>query len=381
MITLTQIAQPEFLYDGLRHLREHGGQAPGLDGIRYGDLSPSEWGEITRAISKALLRFSYRPQRTRKVPIPKPGTTEQRILSLGSDCDRIVALAIHRTLEPHLDQLFLPGSWGFRSGRGVWQMLAHLKRTAEETGRWVLAIDDVRKAFDNVRIDKLTETLERAQHDLKGKDTPIKLNDSVRKLIAVIAKGTAQTRTIGLDQGNNVSPMALNVVLHYIHDLPLTAAVNFPVWYRFADNLAYLCQSVSEGQQMLDRVEKLLQHSGLRLKGKEGVTDLRTNPTQLLGFQLREQNGSLHFSAGQHAWDTLEEHLRNAHTANDPHQVANEAITGWINALGPAFENGKPVVSRICRLANRFGFDEIDRDRTETQVTEAWRRWEEMIQV
>lgn len=380
VITLTQVAHPDYLYECLQHLRQHGGPAPGLDGIGYGDLSPSEWGEIVQRISKALLRFTYRPQPTRKAPIPKPGTSERRLLSLGSTCDRIVSLAIHRTLEPHLDPLFLPGSWGFRSGRGVWQMLAHLKRTMEETGRWVLGIDDVRKAFDNVPIDKLLEAMQKAQADLKDEEYSLKISNAVLKLIAVLAKGTAQTRTVGIDQGNNISPTELNVLLHYIHDQPLTATVSFPFWYRYADNLTYLCQSVSEGQQMLDRVKKHLRKSGLRLKGKDGVTDLRRNPATLLGFTLREQNGALTLSAGQPAWEHLEEHLRKAHEANDPLRMAEQVVTGWINFLGPAFEDGKPVVTQLCCLLTRYGFGEMSRDWIETQVTEAWGRWEEMVE-
>lgn len=378
-VTLQQIAKPEFLYACCRHLQQHGGQAPGQDGISYSELSPTEWGDVVQSLSRAILKSRYRPQQTRKQPIPKPGSDEKRILSIGSTCDRIVGLALQQMLEPHLDRLFLDGSWGFRRQRSTWRMLAKLKRQVEATGRWVLAIDDVRQAFDNVPIDGLLDALQKAQQELKTLDDPVAVNDSVLKLVAVVAKGTAQTRNIGLDQGHNISPMSLNVLLHYVHDVPLTAALSFPCWYRYADNLVYPCRDVAEGRKVLRRAGELLHQSGLSLKGNDGVTDLRKHPAFVLGFMLREQNGHLHLSVGKLAWQTLAEHLSDAHRALNPLQVADMVITGWINALGPAFADGEPVVSRICSLAVRFGFREISRERINRQVMRAWRRWDRII--
>lgn len=379
-VTLSQIANNDFLYDCFLHLREHGGWGAGLDQITFSDLSPSEWGAVMRQLQKTLLRSRYRPQRPRHVPIPKPGTTEKRTLKLGSIVDRVVALALHRTLEPHFDKLFLAGSWGFRHGRGTWHMLADLKNTIEHKQRWILAIEDVRKAFDNVEIAQLVNTLTQARQDLMTLGTnKATINQSVFKLIAAVAKGTTQDRTLGIDQGNNFSPTSLNIVLHYIHDMPLTATGLFPFWWRYADNLVYLCQDVSEGQQMLDVVQGLLGKAGLTLKGKDGVTDLRMNPVQLLGFQLQEQNGKLHLRPGEQAWDELRRHLMNAHETTNPTRVAQQVILGWIDALGPAFENGERIVTKICKQLLQFGFREISPALIEERMRQAWERWKKVI--
>ena len=94
-----------------------------------------------------------------------------------------------------------------------------------------LAVDDVRKAFDNVPIAPLMETF--AEH----------INDpSLLQLVETILRGGEDRgRAVGIPQGNPLSPLALNVMLHHAHDLPLEADANFPPLFRYADNLAATC--------------------------------------------------------------------------------------------------------------------------------------------
>ena len=380
-VTLKQIADHEFLIQCFKELRQGGGWGAGIDNVTFASLSPSEWAGVFRQLSKTLLKSRYRPQEPKKVPIPKPGTVEKRILSIRSVCDRVVALAVYRSLEPYLDKLFLSGSWGFRPGRGTWEMLAHLKKTIEETGRWILVVDDVRKAFDNVRVCDLNKAHGKAQRELakKKQKSHVKINDSVLKLISIMAKGTTQDRVLGIDQGNNYSPTALNVLLHYLHDLPFQTAVKHPFWYRYADNLTYLCQNEAEGQQVLQKVQQLLKKAQLELKGTGGIIDLQKKPASLLGFQLREKDGKVALSLTERAWQNLEQHLAEAHNASNPAKTAQEAIIGWVNAFGLAFEDDGVTISKVCSVAAQYGFRELNRKQIETVAGQAQGRWEKMI--
>lgn len=381
-VTLKLIADHEFLLQCFKELRSEGGWGAGMDGVSFASLSPSEWANVFRQLSKALLNSRYRPQEARKVPIPKPGTTEKRILSIRSICDRVVAKALHKVLEPHLDKLFLDGSWGFRKGRGTLEILARLKLTIEETGRKVIVIDDVRKAFDQVCVADLLEAHEKAQSDLAKQSTqpPVKINESVFKLIATMAKDTDQQRTLGIDQGNNYSPTALNVLLHYVHDLPITSAAHNPFWFRYADNLVYLCQDESEGQQVRQQVQHLLSQSKLELKGEGGgIFDLETNSATLLGFGIQIKDNEVSFTLTEQAWNNLKLQLTESHNALDPNKIAAEVITGWVNAFGMAFENDGSDVAKVLQVAAQYGFREVDRECVEKVAFEAKARWETMI--
>ena len=102
-----------------------------------------------------------------------------------------------------------------------------------------LAIDDVKKAFDFVPIAPLMETF--AEHIV---------DESLLQLVETVLRGGEdRDRAVGIPQGSPLSPLALNVYLHHAHDLPLEADVTFPPFFRYADNLVYLCEGVPEGQR------------------------------------------------------------------------------------------------------------------------------------
>lgn len=380
-IALKTIADPEFLLLSFKELRKEGGLGAGMDNVSFASLSPSEWANAFRKLSKALLRSSYRPLEARRVQIPKPDSDEKRTLFIRSICDRVVAKTLHTALEPHLDKLFLHGSWGFRPRRGTLQMLAQLKKTIEDTDRKVIVIDDIRKAFDNVQARDLIAAHQIARKELKNvSKKPVTIRKSVLRLITVMAKDTDQKRTIGIDQGNNYSPTALNVLLHYVHDFPMTSVNHFPFWFRYVDNLAYLCQDVSEGHEIRQQVQHLLRKSKLELKGKGGgIFDLEQTSANLLGFELHVENNEVHFSLTETAWDSLKLQLSEAHNLISPAETAKDVVAGWVNAFAMAFEKDGSTIAEVLNVAAQHGFREIDRKRVEKTASKAHARWEKMI--
>ncbi|MGX7673721.1 hypothetical protein [Plantactinospora sp. DSM 117369] len=61
-------------------------------------------------LASELRDGSWRPLPARRVFIPKPGTNEQRPLSIPAVCDRIVQAAVKIVLEPVFEAQFLPCS-------------------------------------------------------------------------------------------------------------------------------------------------------------------------------------------------------------------------------------------------------------------------------
>ncbi len=350
--TLGQVADREFLiatYDGMS---ARGGHAPGRDGLTYADLGRSEVAQIMDELAKAIRAGTYKPGPARKQPIPKPGGRGTRTLTIRNVTDRVVSAAVLQLLTPIYEPIFSASSYGFRPGRGTWTLLADLGATMAATGRYILAIDDVRKAFDRVVIPELMEDLREHVR-----------NDGLLTLIeAVIRGGEDEDRTVGIAQGDPLSPLLLNVRLHNVHDLPLEGDPANPPWFRYADNLCYLTGSVPEGQQILDQVQGLLHSAGHELKGEDGPpVDLSHGEAQLLGFNLTCRDGRLRLGLGRGAWEKLRQDLRKAHEEENPPMVAKAVVRGWIESFGPAFESQLETDTsvRILGIAADQGFREI----------------------
>jgi retron-type reverse transcriptase len=368
----------ENLYECYQTLQREGGPAPGIDGITYTDLSPSEVSELVDGLSRCVLEGTYRPYPTRPQDVEKQDGKGFRTLRMGIIADRVLAKALHQALDPLYDSVFLDGSYGYRPGRSTWQMLADLEARMVEEDRWVLALDDIQGAFDNLNIAEVLEAHRRIQnellelHELSQNDA----REQVLELLTRVTHGADPNRTTGIDQGHAASPLSLNAALHYAHDAPMQSGVHKRFWFRYSDNLAYVCQSQRRGHQALKRAQDLLKAHGLKLGGG-GVYDLDAGDcAPILGFELHKHDERLKFDLSTKAWQKLEEHLREAHEDPNPLETAKAKIRGWANAYGPALHKRGPQATKILRRAAEYGFRElVSYGDLKRQLKTSWERW------
>jgi retron-type reverse transcriptase len=422
--TLARVADHEHLLVAYTEMKAEAGRAPGPDRVTFEALGPSEVAGCLRAVSRAIVDGSYRPGPSRTLPIPKPGGGH-RTLSIRNLIDRVGSKAIYLALLPVFERLFLDGSHGFRPGRSPLTLLAALEAMMIQTGRTVLAQDDVKKAFDHVVITNVMEHLREHITDT-GLLTLIE---------AVIRGGENQDRTIGIAQGDPLSPLLLNIRLHNVHDIPMTGTVNstnsdapntgavnhdnpealrdgatgnttiddsrtgsadhtnpdvtptgavtHPLWLRYADNVLFATRSVTEGAQILDEARQLLERAGHTLKGVNGrPVNLRTGEAQLLGFTLSLRNNRLNLGLGEANWRQLARDLEQAHEAADPPTAAQRVVEGWLACFGAAFEsNGATDLARVYRVAAALGFRELTAPGTlRERIYGSRRRWRALRQ-
>jgi retron-type reverse transcriptase len=339
----------EILLHTYGRVSREGGQAAGLDGLTYKDLSRCEAAGLFRAVSKSVLAGTYRPQPTRPVSIPK-ASGGTRTLRLPSILDRVVARRLDEVLTPVFERLFLQNSYGFRPGRSPLHVLAALEAAMHAKDAWVVPEDDVKGAFDNVRTNGVADDFKRVITD-----------PQYMALIGAVLRGSAGGKGkegIGIGQGCPFSPLALNVHLHYAHDVLIDNMGTLPFWFRYADNLVYLSREESEGRRARERSAGLLKQVGLTLKGPGRPIDLREGGSvQLLGLVLRLHIGIIRYGIPREAYRELEDSLEEAHMAVDPPEAARSAAIGWINSYGPAFEySADDVVARVLDLADSHGY-------------------------
>jgi retron-type reverse transcriptase len=345
LLSFDQAFSTENLLRTADDLVRHGGQAPGVDGLTLRAVSRRELAGLLRMVSKTILAGSYRPQPSMPVPIPKR-SGGSRLLKIPCVLDRIVARRLCELLTPISERIFLENSYGFRPRRNTWHALAAQEAAMWLHDAWVVTPEDVKAAFDNVLVDAGLKAFARVIKDQR-----------FMCLIEAVLRGSRGTNRKGIDQGGPFSPLSLNVLLHYAHDVLINNMSTLASWFRYADNIVHLTREVSEGLGARERAAELLKQVGLTLKGPGRPVDLREGGlVKLLGLEIRLHKGMLRYEIPGESYEELENSLDDAHVAEDPPLTARNAVYGWISYFGPTFESSADgATERVLSLLKRQG--------------------------
>jgi hypothetical protein len=119
--------------------RNHG--AAGIDRLTLAAVEDYGVARLLDELAAELEERRYRPLPARRVFIPKPGSSEQRPLSIPSVRDRIVQAAVRIVLEPIFEADMLDCSFGFRPKRSAHDALQVLIDESWKGRRWVVETD------------------------------------------------------------------------------------------------------------------------------------------------------------------------------------------------------------------------------------------------
>jgi RNA-directed DNA polymerase len=99
---------------------------------------------------------SYFPPPVKAVPIPKKSGGE-RILGVPTVGDRVAQMVVKLILEPKVEPIFLPDSYGYRPNKSALDAIG-ITRIRCWKYNWVLEFD-IRGLFDNIRHDLLVKAV------------------------------------------------------------------------------------------------------------------------------------------------------------------------------------------------------------------------------
>ena len=261
---------------------QRNGGAPGIDRTSLAEVEQYGVSRLLDELAAELKDGSYRPLPTRRVLIPKPGTSEQRPLSIPVVRDRIVQTACKIVLEPIFEADFLPCSFGFRPKIAAHDALQVLVDEAWRGRRWVVETD-IANCFSAIPHEKLMQAVEERVCD----QAVLKL---VRAMLraGVMSEGVARREVTGTPQGGPISPLLCNVYLHRVDRAWDTREHGVPV--RFADDTVVMCRSRQQAEAALARLTALLAELGLEPKAaKTRIVHLTEGGEGLdfLGFHHR----------------------------------------------------------------------------------------------
>ena len=243
------------VYEAYRAVKSNKGAA-GVDGQTIEQFEADLKGNLYK-IWNRMSSGTYFPPPVRAVSIPKKSGGE-RILGVPTVSDRIAQMVVKQLIEPDLDPIFLPDSYGYRPRKSALDAVGVTRERCWKYD-WVLEFD-IRGLFDNIDHELL---LRAVRKHVKCKWALIYIE---RWLKAPMEQdGIRKERTLGTPQGGVISPILSNLFLHYTFDLWMKRTHPDLPWCRYADDGLVHCRTEQEAEALTAELRARLAECHLEL--------------------------------------------------------------------------------------------------------------------
>ena len=258
-----------------------GKNTAGVDGIKT--LNPKQ-----RMNLGGKLKLTNKVKPTRRVNIPKPGTTETRPLGIPTINDRALQGLVKLALEPEWEARFEPNSYGFRPGRSCHDAIEAIFNSIHQKAKYVLDAD-ISKCFDRI--------------DHKALISKIHTYPTLSRVIKTWLKaGYCDGKEIfptneGTPQGGVISPLLANIALHgmeervmqYAETLKGQKQINRKALslIRYADDFVIIHEDLNVVKKCQEIIADWLSDMGLELKpSKTKLTHTLDEIDGNIGFEF-----------------------------------------------------------------------------------------------
>ena len=181
------------------------------------------------------------------------------MLGVPTVADRVAQTIAYLYLEPDVEAVFHPDSYGYRPRRSAHDAL---RACRQRCWKYDWAIDlDLRAFFDSLDHSLVLKAV--AHHTNlrwillyveRWLKAPLQLED-----------GTLKLRDRGSPQGSAISPVLANLFLHYALDMWLVREFPAVPFERYADDEILHCKSKEQAQLVRDAITERLAQVGLEL--------------------------------------------------------------------------------------------------------------------
>ncbi|WP_218627442.1 group II intron reverse transcriptase/maturase [Caballeronia sp. dw_19] len=312
---------------------------------------------------------SYFPPPVKQVEIPK-ATGGTRKLGVPTVSDRTAQTVAKLMIEPILDPMFHEDSYGYRPGKSAKQAIAVTRKRCWKYD-WVVEFD-IRAAFDQIDHALLMKAV---RNHIREDWILLYIE---RWLVAPFetADGASVPRTRGVPQGGVVSPILMNLFMHYTFDSWMKRTYPQCPFARYADDAVVHCRTQAQAEAVMKAIASRLDDCGLTMHPEKSkiVYCKDSNRTgtypnmqfTFLGFTFRPRDAMSKYnrrftnflpavsnSALKRMRQTARRwriHRQTSATLDDLAQQCNLTIQGWWNYYGAFYQI---AMRKIFRYVDR----------------------------
>src|SRR6056297_959508 len=144
------------VWEAYRLVRANKGGA-GVDGVSMEQFDANRSKHLYKLWNR-MASGCYYPPAVKEVEIPKKDG-KVRKLGIPTIADRVGQMVVKQFIEPELEKVFSPNSYGYRPNKNAHQALESVRQNCRKSD-WVIDLD-IKGFFDNIDHDKLMLAVEK----------------------------------------------------------------------------------------------------------------------------------------------------------------------------------------------------------------------------